>query len=66
MFLNKSNFNYNIDLHTSDISLHNGVPKNFSHLKDNDFGPPAVHGPPDGFPAQLASTVFWLRAELAG
>ncbi len=38
MFLNKSNFNYNIDLHTSDISLHNGVPKNFSHLKDNDFG----------------------------
>lgn len=38
MFLNKSNFNYNIDLHTSDISLHNGVPKNFSHLKDKDFG----------------------------
>tara|TARA_B100000900_G_scaffold415334_1_gene444844 strand:+ start:4329 stop:5234 length:906 start_codon:yes stop_codon:yes gene_type:complete len=38
MFLNKSNFNYNIDLHTSDISLHNGVPKNFSHLKDKNFG----------------------------
>ena len=37
MFLNKSNFNYNIDLYTSNISLHDGVPKIYSHLKDKKF-----------------------------
>ncbi len=38
MFLNKSNFNYNIDLYSSEISLHNGIPKKFSYLKDKNFG----------------------------
>lgn len=36
MFTNS--YNYNINLLTSDISLHDGIPKNLYHLKDKKFG----------------------------
>lgn len=37
MFLSATNYNYDIDLDTLDISLHDGVPKQYYYLKNNVF-----------------------------
>ena len=37
MFYNGLSKKYNVDLISTDVSLHSGIPKQFYHLKDKNF-----------------------------